>query len=209
MDTGPRCTPLALVSGTGPRSVRGGPGAPRDVRRGLTACVAVGVMAWLPWACSSATLQSAGGFREENQTNISRLTPGMPRDQVVAIMGSQSLPRPLGTEGSGQARTERDSMGVAQVQILTGSNAPSLYNPMRTGIYEVGEHTWEVLFYYARLVEDDGVVSDDELEPVVLKDGFLAGLGWVYWRDVATQEGIILELEPDPNGRESSPRSRP
>jgi multiple sugar transport system substrate-binding protein/raffinose/stachyose/melibiose transport system substrate-binding protein len=69
---------------------------------------------------------------------------------------------------------------------------PSLYNPMRTGTYEVGEHTWEVLFYYARLVEDDGVVSDDELEPVVLKDGFLAGVGWAYWRDVAAQEGIRL-----------------
>jgi hypothetical protein len=166
-------------------------------------------VAWVSWACSTATLQSAGGFREENQTNLARLTPGMSRDQVVSIMGTQSLPRPLGTEGSGQARTERDSMGVTQVQILTGSNAPSLYNPMRTGIYEVGEHTWEVLFYYARLVKDDGVASDDELEPVVLKDGFLAGLGWVYWRDVAAREGIILEPEPDPNGPESGPRSRP
>ena len=89
-------------------------------------------------------------------------------------------------------------MGVAQVQILTGSNAPSLYNPMRTGTYEVGGHTWEVLFYYARLVEDDGVVSDDELEPVVLRDGFLAGVGWVYWRAIAAEEGIRLELEATP-----------
>jgi len=207
MDTGPRRAPMALVGGTGSRSVRGGPGVLRDRRR-LKAFVAVAAVAWIPWACSSATLQSAGGFREENRTNIARLTPGMSREQVMSIMGSQSLPRPLGTEGSGQARTERDSMGVAQVQI-TGSNAPSLYNPMRTGTYEVGEHTWEVLFYYARLVEDDGVVSDDELEPVVLKDGFLAGLGWVYWRDVAAREGISLELEADPRGPGSSPRSRP
>ena len=143
-------------------------------------------------------MQSASGFREANQANVSRLSPGMSRDQVVSIMGTQALPRPLGTEGSGQARTERDSMGVVQVQILTGSNAPALYNPMRTGTYEAGEHTWEVLFYYARLIEDDGVVSDDELEPVVLRDGFLAGVGWVYWREVASEEGIPFELEADP-----------
>ena len=189
--------------------MRCNPGSPWGLWHGLVACTAVAVVAGIPWACSSATLHSAGGFREENQANIARLTPGMSRDQVVSIMGSRSLPSPLGTEGSGQARTERDSMGVAQVQILTGSNAPSLYNPMRTGTYEVGEHTWEVLFYYARLVEDDGVVSDDELEPVVLKDGFLVGRGWVYWRNVAAQEGISLELEADPRGPGSSPRSRP
>ena len=209
MDTGSRRAALAPVSGTGLRSVRAGPGLPRDLGRRLTACLAVGLVAGIPWACSSATLQSAGGFREDNQANIARLTPGMSRDQVVSIMGSRSLPSPLGTEGSGQARTERDSMGVAQVQIVTGSNAPSLYNPMRTGTYEVGEHAWEVLFYYARLVEDDGVVSDDELEPVVLKDGFLAGVGWAYWRDVAAQEGIRLDLEPVPIDPGSSPRSHP
>jgi hypothetical protein len=174
------------------------PGTLRDWRRALSACVTVSAVACMPWACSSTTMQSAGGFREANQANVARLTPGMSRDEVVSIMGTRALPRPLGTEGSGQARTERDSMGVVQVQVLTGSSAPALYNPMRTGTYEAGEHTWEVLFYYARLVEDDGVVSDDELEPVVLRDGFLAGVGWVYWREVAAEGGILLELDADP-----------
>ena len=181
MDAGTRCATMALIES-----------------RRLRACIAVGVLASMPSACSSASMQSAGGFRETNQANVARLTPGMSRDQVLSTMGAQSLPHPLGTEGSGQARTERDSMGVTQVQILTGSNAPALYNPMRTGTYEVGGHTWEVLFYYARLVEDDGVVSDDELEPVVLRDGFLAGVGWTYWREVADEERIPLELEATP-----------
>jgi len=185
------------------------PGKLRDRRRALSACVTVSAVACMPWACSSATMQSAGGFREANQANFARLTPGMSRNEVVSIMGTQALPNPLGTEGSGQVRTERDSMGVAQVQVLTGSSAPALYNPMRTGTYEAGEHSWEVLFYYARLVEDDGVVTDDELEPVVLRDSFLAGVGWAYWREVAAEEGISLELEADPGGPRSGPRSRP
>jgi len=143
--------------------------------------------------CSSVT-QSAGGFRAENRSNLERLTTGMSRSQVISIMGTQSAPRPMGTETSGQARTERDTMGVTQVQILTGSSAPALYNPMRTGTYETSQHTWEVLFYYARLVEDDGMVSEDELEPVVLRDGFLAGVGWEYWKEIAGQEGINLDF---------------
>ena len=149
------------------------------------------------WGCSSAT-QSAGGFRAENRSNLERLTTGMSRSQVISIMGTQSVPRPMGTETSGQVRTERDTMGVTQVQILTGSTAPALYNPMRTGTYETSEHSWEVLFYYVRLVEDDGIVSDDELEPVVLRDGFLAGVGWKYWKEIAGQEGINLDfVAPD------------
>ena len=69
-------------------------------------------------------------------------------------------------------------MAVTQVQIPLGSNAPSLYNPMRSGTWQTEDGTLEVLFYYVRLVRDDGVVTDDELEPVVLRDGYLVGVGW-------------------------------
>ncbi len=147
-------------------------------------------------ACSSATTQSAGGFRDRNQANVERLNPGMSRDQVVSIMGTQDLPRPLGTEGGGAVRTERDTMGVTQVQLPLSAKAPALYNPMRTGTYEVGVDVWEVLFYYVRMVEDDGVVSDEELEPLVLKNGYLAGVGWTFWTETAGEEGIELDLRP-------------
>jgi hypothetical protein len=145
-------------------------------------------------------MQSAGGFRDQNRTNVERLSPGMPRDQVVSIMGTRDLPRPLGTEGSSAARTERDTMGVTRVQLPLGSKAPALYNPMRTGTYETGADTWEVLLYYVRMVDDDGVVSDEELEPVVLKNGFLAGVGWTFWTATAGREGIRLDLEAPPYG---------
>lgn len=154
-------------------------------------------------ACSSATLQSASGFRDENRANVERLTTGMSRAEVIGIMGTRSLAKPLGTEASGGARTARDTLAVTQVQIPLGAGAPALYNPMRSGTWETEDGTWEVLFYYVRLVDDDGVVTDDELEPVVLKDGYLAGVGWAYWTEAARDSGLSITSPPE------VPRSRP
>ena len=142
-------------------------------------------------ACSSATLQTAEGFRSRNRENVERLTVGMPRDEVIAIMGTNSM-RPLGTEGSGAVRTAADTMGVQQVQIPLGARGPTLYNPMRTATYEQADQTWEVLFYYTRLVEDDGQISDDELTPVVFLDGYLTGFGWQYWNEAARSAGLEI-----------------
>ncbi len=154
-------------------------------------------------ACSSATLQSASGFRDENRANVERLTTGMARAEVIDIMGTRSLPSPLGTEAGGVARTARDTNAVTQVQIPLGASAPSLYNPMRSATWETEGGTWEVLFYYVRLVADDGVVTDDELEPVVLRDGYLAGVGWTFWREAAREAGLSITSPPE------GTRSRP
>jgi len=147
-------------------------------------------------ACASATTRTAGGFREQNRVNVQRLAVGMSRDQVLSIMGTESLERPAGTEGSGAVRTEQDTLGVTQVQIPLGARAPSLYNPMRSATFEADGRSWEVLYYYVRMVEDDDRVTDDELEPVVLRNGYLAGLGWAYWSEAARETGIPLE-RPD------------
>ncbi|MCL7972234.1 MAG: hypothetical protein M8866_09150 [marine benthic group bacterium] len=127
----------------------------------------------------------------------------MSRDDVISIMGTRTLASPLGTEAGGPGRTETDTLGVTQVQIPLGSAAPSLYNPMRSGTWETEAGTWEVLFYYARLVADDGVVSEDELEPVVLLDGYLVGVGWDYWKQAARDAGLSITSPPE------GPRSRP
>jgi hypothetical protein len=150
----------------------------------------------VPTGCSSAT-QTAEGFRTANREGVERLTIGMPRDEVISIMGTSSL-RPLGTESSGAVRTAADTMGVQQVQIPLGARGPQLYNPMRSATYLQDDQTWEVLFYYTQLVEDDNAVTDDELTPVVLLDDYLAGVGWQYWRQAARDAGIDLELTTEP-----------
>jgi len=149
-------------------------------------------------ACASASLHTAAGFREQNRSRLQHLTIGMSRDQVLSVMGTESLERPAGTEGSGAVRTERDTLGVTQVQIPLGARAPALYNPMRTATYEAGEANWQVLYYYVRMVEDDNQVTDDELEPVVLREGYLTGWGWPYWTETARAHGIQLEDQESP-----------
>lgn len=148
--------------------------------------------------CATSTLRTAGGFREQNRSNLQRLKIGMARDEVLSIMGTESLPHPAGTEGSGALRTEQDTLGVTQVQVPLGARAPALYNPMRSATLEAGGASWEVLYYYVRMVEDDDRVTDDELDPVVLKNGYLAGTGWSYWRRTAASEGITLTRDTAP-----------
>ena len=100
----------------------------------LLLSLSLGLVASLE-ACSSATLQSASGFRDENRANVERLSTGMARAEVIDIMGTRSLPNPLGTEAGGVARTARDTNAVTQVQIPLGSTAPALYNPMRSATW--------------------------------------------------------------------------
>jgi len=138
-------------------------------------------------------MRTAAGFREENRSNLQRLSVGMSRSEVLSIMGTGSLEHPAGSEGSGVVRTERDTLGVAQVQIPLGARAPALYNPMRTATYGSVGDTWEVLYYYVRMVEADDRVTEDELEPVVLRDGHVSGMGWTYWRATARENGIPLQ----------------
>jgi hypothetical protein len=69
-----------------------------------------------------------------------------------------------------------------------------LQNPHRTATFEAGEHAWEVFFYYTHLVRDDGFVTDDELTPVVLRDGVLVGRGWEFWAAQVSAYRIPAEI---------------
>jgi hypothetical protein len=146
-------------------------------------------------ACAPAMLQSAQDFREKNRENVARLRIGLSRTQVLSVMGTGSPGRPLGSETGGVARTEQDTMGVTRVQIPLGSRGPILQNPMRTATYTTPDSRWEVLFYYTDLVEDDGLVTEDELTPLVLRDDVLIGMGWEFWEQEARSNGFEIDRD--------------
>ncbi|MFW6088663.1 MAG: DUF3192 domain-containing protein [Gemmatimonadota bacterium] len=144
-----------------------------------------------------AACASAINFREENRRNVDELRVGMERSEVLEIMGVGEHRQFTGSETRGPIGTGRDTMGVMSVQIPVGGNAPILYNPHRSETYEGDGSTWEVLYYYTHVVRDDGRVTDDELTPLVLRDGTLTGWGWTHWAAVDGRHDLGAEL-PDP-----------
>jgi len=156
-------------------------------------------------ALVAASCASAGGFRERNRENLDRLEVGMTREAVMNVMGTETV-RATGTEGVG-AGVREDSLSVSRIEIPIG-DSPVLQNPHRTATFEAGGHAWEVLYYYTNLVRDDGFVTDDELTPVVLRDGLLTGWGWDFWAAQVSAYAIPAEIptfgppgaEPGPGG---------
>jgi len=143
-------------------------------------------------ACTSAI-----HFREENRRNLDKLHVGMERTEVLEVMGVGEQRQFTGSETRGPIGTGRDTMGVMSVQIPVGGDAPILYNPHRSETYESEDSSWEVLFYYTHVVRDDGLVTDDEVTPLVLRDGTLTGWGWTHWAAVVGRHDLGAVL-PDP-----------
>lgn len=143
-------------------------------------------------ACASAT-----NFRETNRLNLERLRVGMDREEVLSLMGVGEQRQFTGSEMDGPIGTGRDTMGVMSVQIPIGGRRPVLYNPHRAELYNEADSDWEVLFYYTRVAHNDGMVTDDELTPLVLRDDVLIGWGWTFWARNVRDYDLPAQL-PDP-----------
>lgn len=153
-------------------------------------------------AVTTVACTSAIHFREENRQKLDELHVGMERGEVLEVMGVGEHRQFTGSETQGPIGTGRDTMGVMSVQIPVGGDAPILYNPHRSETYEGEDSSWEVLFYYTHVMRDDGLVTDDELTPLVLRDGTLTGWGWTHWAAVNGRHGLGAELPeplPDPD----------
>jgi hypothetical protein len=95
-------------------------------------------------------------MRIQNKQKITQLTPGMSRDDIFRIMG---------TETAG---------GILGPMLHTRIN-----NPYRAELVTgIGNKNYEVLFYYTDVVRKDDVVTGDELTPVVLEEGKMVGHGY-------------------------------
>ena len=51
-------------------------------------------------------------------------------------------------------------------------------------MYRTDDSVFELLLYYTDIKKADGAITDDELTPIVLKDGRVDGWGWSYWNNV-------------------------
>jgi hypothetical protein len=111
--------------------------------------------------CSPLVVDPLEQLRQDNKQNIEKLKPGDTRLEVESIMGDARV-------GGGLS-----DVLFGRVQYLQARN------PMREERLVGSDGVeYDVLFYYTDLRERDDKITDDELTPVVLRDGKVAGIGY-------------------------------
>jgi hypothetical protein len=113
--------------------------------------------------CSTLMLDPLEQLRAENKAKVEKLSLGMTRMEVESVMGNAraggGLPEVL--FGRVQYLQARNPM---REEALTGSDGGN----------------YVVLFYYTDLRQRDDKITDDELTPVVFRDGKVSGIGYGY-----------------------------
>jgi hypothetical protein len=123
----------------------------------------LGVVALVVAACAPLVVDPVEQLRNANKLNLAHVSPGMTRTQVESVMGSAK---------AGGGLTD---IAFGRVQYLQASN------PMREETLPGGDGAdYLVLFYYTDVHELDDKITDDELTPVVFRDGKVAGIGYGY-----------------------------
>jgi hypothetical protein len=118
----------------------------------------------------------AQGFEQiqsENRAKLFRLEVGQTRQQVLEEMGTEPQ-----TFNQGVFRSD----GVVP-------------NPYDSETHLVGSTEIEVLYYVTNVQNKDGVISNDELTPLVLVNGILVGWGWPYL-DTFTDDNDLTLIGP-------------
>jgi hypothetical protein len=94
-----------------------------------------------------------------NRENLNKLSVGMTKAEVLSIMGSETKKLLEGTivNSPYRAETIKDNAG----------------------------NSLEIMFFYTDEKESLGVISDDELTPVILKDGKVDGWGRTFLSEIA------------------------
>ncbi|HVJ24575.1 MAG TPA: DUF3192 domain-containing protein [Burkholderiales bacterium] len=122
-----------------------------------TLIVGAGVLA----GCSTLVIDSVEQLRENNKKNIAQLAVGAPRAQVEKLLGDATAGGKLGDMVFGR---------LQHFAVTNPQRVESVTGPDGTA--------YDVLFYYTDLKVRDDKITDDELTPIVLRDGKVVGIGY-------------------------------
>jgi hypothetical protein len=114
-------------------------------------------------ACSTLFMDPLEQLRATNKRNLERVAVGHTRLEVESIMGNEraggGLPEVL----------------FGRVQYLQARN------PMREeDVLGADGAEYHVLFYYTDVRTRDDKITDDELTPVVFREGKVSGIGYSF-----------------------------
>ncbi len=119
-------------------------------------------------ALGTSACASGPALQQQNRTRLGALQVGMGRAGVLQHMGYA---------------TARAAFRVVK-------------NPYHVDRYTVPHHRIEVLWYLTGTKQEGDGIAPDEVTPVVLVDGRLAGWGWPFWRQPVQTHGIGTEPLP-------------
>ncbi len=145
---------------------------------------AVRAIGILPLLAGVAALACAPGFervQSESRAKLYRLEAGMTRAEVLEAMGTEPMEYNRGMFRTG-----------------------AIPQPWDSEEHVVGGESVEILYYVTDIRSADGEISDDELTPLVLVEGRLAGWGWPFLSDFATRIGLERKGPRPPGSAEAS-----
>lgn len=102
-----------------------------------------------------------------DKKDLLKLSIGMPKEDVIRIMGTKTVEL------------------YYMANIYVGEKKRSTRNnPYRSEILRGEDKTLEVIYYVTDLKNNDHVISNDELTPLVFDNGKLIGWGWSFLQDI-------------------------
>lgn len=130
--------------------------------------------------CAAAFVLAAcaTGFesvQSENRAKLYLLERGQTREQVLEEMGTEPQEYNRGVLSSGVVQNPYDS----ESHVVRGEKI-------------------EVFYYVTHIKNNDGVITSDELTPLVLVEDVLVGWGWQYLGAFSEQYDLSLEGPPPP-----------
>lgn len=109
-------------------------------------------------------LSGCAGLTEsgvKNLTKVQYVEKGMSKEDVKNIMGSQVV------------------IGYEITDVKAGTTKPlTMPNPYRSETLKDGDRVLDVEFYFTHIRQPDGIVSDDELTPLIFDNNKLTAQGW-------------------------------
>ncbi|MBA7490766.1 hypothetical protein ES702_01309 [subsurface metagenome] len=99
-----------------------------------------------------------------NRANLLKLSIGMSKQEAIDMMGTDEMTVFYRPPYGGVLRRK--------TIIIT--------NPYRSEIFQGKDKTLEIIYYVTDVKRDDGVITDDELTPLVFDNGTLIGWGWSF-----------------------------
>jgi hypothetical protein len=132
--------------------------------------------AWILVAVFGAAC--ASGFetvQSENRAKLYLLEIGQTREQVLEEMGTEPQEYNKGILSSGLVQNPYDS----ESHVVDGEKI-------------------EIFYYATHIKNSDGVITSDELTPLVLVDDVLVGWGWQYLGAFTERYDVRLEGPPSP-----------